>query len=585
MKNENSGGHMTGAAPTREFGADEIRSALGRVVGSETFSRSERSRDLLQYVIERDLNGEADRLKGFSIALDVFDREDSFDPSTDAVVRVQAGRLRDLLDTYYAGEGKDDRIRISVPRGSYVPAYECLSCVSPPREAAEGDEAATAADEPAGETPADGVRRVASFDMRLVWPAVAFVVLLLCANVWLLVTSEIARVSESRMHAQAEAAAPAPARPAPSLYLPSVTLARGMDEPLRAALEDAIPRFGSVIYRTDKSVTVDEPLSDFYIRAVPSGRNSVHLQLYDRESGILIATDQVPGDLDQDDLEDHVARVASRFLPVGGVIYAFLESEDRLNPLTRCLVLASAYFNNQTEERHAEAYRCHEDLMHQGVNFALVYANLASLAVEVDTDGYGYPFDPDPGEAVRFGRRAVELAPGSAQAYRSLARALQIAGETGPALGFVKQATMLNPYDLGIAASYADTLISAGDFLKATEVMERVTQAAPVHPTWWDFTTFIAAFQVGRMDLVALSSRNLGGHARAHYCAARMIAADMMGDEELREKMLLEITGNRSEFADDPRAFYARFMPSEAADKLVEALRHAGLPEPVRDGG
>jgi hypothetical protein len=36
-------------------------------------------------------------------------------------VRVEANRLRRTIDRYYAGSGAHDRIRIHLPRGSYVP--------------------------------------------------------------------------------------------------------------------------------------------------------------------------------------------------------------------------------------------------------------------------------------------------------------------------------------------------------------------------------------------------------------------------------------------------------------------------------
>jgi hypothetical protein len=101
----------------------EIKAALDTILRSDTFARSERSRELLRYLVEKELAGESDRLKGFSIAMDVFGREDNFDPSTDAVVRVQARRLRDMLDAYYRDEGFASTVRISIPRGSYVPAY------------------------------------------------------------------------------------------------------------------------------------------------------------------------------------------------------------------------------------------------------------------------------------------------------------------------------------------------------------------------------------------------------------------------------------------------------------------------------
>ena len=550
MKNDDARLQIPGSLEPERFEPAVIRAELDRILHSDTFARSERSRALLSYVIERDLQGEADRLKGFAIALDVFDREDSFDPSTDAVVRVQAGRLRDLLDSYYASEGAQDEVRISIPRGSYVPAYDCMRTLAE----APADEQERPLAGPVAEASVQnaargligqivtegrtGLRRKLYLDMRLIWLAFSLVVALLGVNIWLLVGQKAdvpGTVEIASMTAQPETE---PVKVSPSAYLPSVSILSDIGGPLRSALEDAIPRFGSVVYRTDRSATVNEPLADFYLRAVPAGLSSMNIQLYHRESGILIATDQVPGGLDAQAMDQHLSRIASRFLPVGGVIYAFLETENRLNPLTRCLVLASAYFNKQDAGRHRDAYQCNEALLAKGMNSALVYANLASLTAEVVTDHYSYPTGADFEQAITYGRRAVELAPASSQAQRSLAWALQAAGETEPALDVIREAHALNPYDLSIAASYANTLIATGDFETAVTIMERTTQASPVHPTWWDFATFVAAFETGRYDLVSLSSRNLVGHERSHYCAARLIAADLEGDNALRDEML-----------------------------------------------
>lgn len=590
MKNDDARLQIPGSLEPERFEPAVIRAELDRILHSDTFARSERSRALLSYVIERDLQGEADRLKGFAIALDVFDREDSFDPSTDAVVRVQAGRLRDLLDSYYASEGAQDEVRISIPRGSYVPAYDCMRTLAE----APADEQERPLAGPVAEASVQnaargligqivtqgrtGLRRKLYLDMRLIWLAFSLVVALLGVNIWLLVGEKAdapGTVEIASMTAQPETE---PVKVSPSAYLPSVSILSDIGGPLRSALEDAIPRFGSVVYRTDRSATVNEPLADFYLRAVPAGLSSMNIQLYHRESGILIATDQVPGGLDAQAMDQHISRIASRFLPVGGVIYAFLETENRLNPLTRCLVLASAYFNKQDAGRHRDAYQCNEALLAKGMNSALVYANLASLTAEVVTDHYSYPPGADFEKAIAYGRRSVELAPASSQAHRSLAWALQAAGETEPALDVIREAHALNPYDLSIAASYANTLIATGDFETAVTIMERTTQASPVHPTWWDFATFVAAFETERYDLVSLSSRNLVGHERSHYCAARLIAADLEGDNALRDEMLTTITRSGDHFFRDPLAFYRRIMPEAAAEKLVSALRDAGLP-------
>ena len=112
----------------------DIEDALERVLSSKTFTRSARGRELLAYLVEQEQAGNGGMLKEFSIAQDVFDKDDQFDPSIDAVVRVQAGRLRDNLTSYYADEGAHDGVRISIPLGTYVPSYEINENAAPGAE-------------------------------------------------------------------------------------------------------------------------------------------------------------------------------------------------------------------------------------------------------------------------------------------------------------------------------------------------------------------------------------------------------------------------------------------------------------------
>jgi adenylate cyclase len=100
-----------------------IQDALQRVLASRDFRNSERKRRFLKFVVQETLAGRADRIKAYSIALDAFDRDPSFNPGADPVVRIEAGRLRRCLEHYYLGEGAADRIRITIPKGSYVPHF------------------------------------------------------------------------------------------------------------------------------------------------------------------------------------------------------------------------------------------------------------------------------------------------------------------------------------------------------------------------------------------------------------------------------------------------------------------------------
>jgi hypothetical protein len=78
----------------------------------------------LTFVDDKTLAGEERAIKGYTIATQALGRGDDFDPQSDPIVRVEAGRLRRALDAYYAGEGAQDPLRIVIPRGGYVPHFE-----------------------------------------------------------------------------------------------------------------------------------------------------------------------------------------------------------------------------------------------------------------------------------------------------------------------------------------------------------------------------------------------------------------------------------------------------------------------------
>ena len=118
--------------------ADEIRSALDRVLASEPFRGSPQLAAFLRYVVETTLRGEADRLKGYTIAIEALGRSESFDPQTDPIVRVEAVRLRRAMSRYYGDEGSREPVIIELPLGSYVPIFRRAVTVPPARAPMRG---------------------------------------------------------------------------------------------------------------------------------------------------------------------------------------------------------------------------------------------------------------------------------------------------------------------------------------------------------------------------------------------------------------------------------------------------------------
>ena len=74
-----------------------IREQLNGVLENVLFAHAERLSRFLKFVVDETLDGRADRLNQYAIAIEVFDRDETFEPSVDAIVRVEAGRLRSKL--------------------------------------------------------------------------------------------------------------------------------------------------------------------------------------------------------------------------------------------------------------------------------------------------------------------------------------------------------------------------------------------------------------------------------------------------------------------------------------------------------
>lgn len=103
---------------------DEMRRHLEQVLASPPFQTSPRMRNFLRFLCEEHFGGRSDMLKELVLAVEVFDKPDDFDPGTNAVVRVEAGRLRRLLARYHSEHGSGDDLILSVPKGSYAPRFE-----------------------------------------------------------------------------------------------------------------------------------------------------------------------------------------------------------------------------------------------------------------------------------------------------------------------------------------------------------------------------------------------------------------------------------------------------------------------------
>src|SRR5688572_3573728 len=106
-----------------------VRGQLEKILASEVFGRADRMSRFLRFIVQETLKGNGAQLKEYLIGVEVFDRESSYDPRTDPVVRGEARRLRTKLMEYYEHEGKDDLVRIQLPKGSYSVVFQASSAI------------------------------------------------------------------------------------------------------------------------------------------------------------------------------------------------------------------------------------------------------------------------------------------------------------------------------------------------------------------------------------------------------------------------------------------------------------------------
>ena len=101
-----------------------IRDQLARVLASATFQQGDRLKRFLSFIVLEATAGRRNELKEYVIGVQVFGKEDTFDPRTDPIVRVQARRLRAKLVRYYREEGRADETIIELPKGGYAPVFK-----------------------------------------------------------------------------------------------------------------------------------------------------------------------------------------------------------------------------------------------------------------------------------------------------------------------------------------------------------------------------------------------------------------------------------------------------------------------------
>lgn len=567
--------------------ADEVRAELERLAASPELDVPARARKFLRYIVEETLAGHADRIKAYTVGIEVFERDPGFDAQNDPVVRIEAGRLRRALERYYLVAGLSDPVVISIPKGGYVPRFE--------RHVMLGAGSAALAVPPAGSPAVPPPPR--RWSLWLGAGTAALAISLLGFALW----GTSSKVSMPAI----------PALPGSTLVvMPFANLgelpeAKIYADGLTEEVVSQLARFRelSVLGReTSRSMPSGADVAQIRralgVRYVLEGsvraatnRLRVTSRLLDAQTGAVLWSQTYDDDLHVRDLfaiQDDVAqKVATAVAQPYGIIFraderrAGSKAPDDLEAYG-CTLQFYAYRAALSAESHAAVGACLERAITVHPNYATAWAMLSILYLDEDRFGFNPKASAIP-RSIDAARRASRLDPENVRALQALMMVLFFAQQPVEALAAGERAVALNPNDTELLAEFGSRLGQAGYWDRGTALLEQALARNPGHSGFYNGVLAHAAYM--RRDYrraeVLLRQVSLEKFPLYHFVAAIIYAQLGMTQEaaEARDQFLKM----RPRFFDnwDQEAAKRNYRPEDAMH-LAQGARKAGFPVPSR---
>jgi TolB-like protein len=568
---------------------DEVRAQLERMTASDDFNRSPQLGAFLRFVVESVLQGKSDRIKAYTIGVDVLRRDAKFDPQLDPIVRVEATRLRRTIDRYYAGLGADDTVRIDLPRGSYIPTFIRRPTLP-------------------------GVTAHSSTLDRF-WS----IRLLLVAAVALIVIAAVVALSQRHAPApgaattpsgtsQPTAAALPPGNGLPVLMMPPFEVV-GTPGPrsiaarsLQETLSNAFTHFDLVNIQLEsadhqaaagnEAAPARDTNADYRfsgsVEYGDDGAARLLFRLIDVADGSIVWSrvfDRVLGGDDKAAAEERIVReLAGTLLQPFGVIYAYQRAKvlggTLTDPRYRCLVEVIDSFRSFDPAQQERGRDCLEQLTTRDPGFALGFSYLAA----VDLRDYLYDFGTRPGDApplergLTAARRGVELNPESSRAYEMVFVIQFARHELTAAFDAATKAITLNRYDMRLLGSYGARLIASGDIDKGLATLRQAGNDGTVRPPFEEFFLFLGEYLRGDITSAIFHADQITNDSFQLGLIARALAAAAKGDSEAATRALSRLVALNPAWREDTRGTLARFFYAPAiVERLAGDLAAAGL--------
>jgi adenylate cyclase len=531
----------------------EVQAQLARILASSDFTGAERAARFLRFLVEETLAGRGDQLKEYSIAIAVFDRDASFDPSTNPAIRVEASRLRRRLEHYYLTHGHADPLLIEIPRGTYVPAF------SPRADVLHLEEDLAAA------LPA-GAAAGALFPIGLPGgPAIAVLPFenlgeagdaLLGDGITVEIITALARFREFHV-----------------LGRNTVFQHRGT-------------RNAQTLHR---ELGVDYVLDGSLRRE--ANRLRVNAQLVVAATGVVAWVERYERDWSvgsifeiQDEIANHVVSTVAQ--PHGVIARPQLAVAKRKPPeqldTYDCLLLFYDYAAHHMPATHATVRAALEQEVTEEPSVSSLWAALS--IVHTDTWRFGFNAEGARADAREQGLQeahtAVELDPMDPLAYHALFLAQFVRGDLKGFHEAADRALSLNPNNSDILADYGLHLTLCGEMARGIVLLKVALSLNPEPPDWYWFPFFLWHFErqefEGALDM-ALRARSEEFFWTHLMHAVAYAAVGMPGEARAAGKRLLDVYPG---FPAVARTELARWVGPARVESSVALLARAGIAIP-----
>ena len=555
---------------------EEVRAELERITTSDVFVSSPQLASFLSFVVEAVLHGKSDRIKGYTIGVEVLRRDIKFDPQIDPIVRVEATRLRRAMERYYAGPGLTDAVIIDLQRGSYAPnfRYRAETLIDP--------------DQP----PVNEKR----FPRWLLISGTFALVACLAAAVVLFVTRHEQITFPGFKQASEDLRALPPGNGMPNLIVQNfetrgVADSRSFSAPaLRGKIIDAFSRFDGI----NIVAAANQPLGKIgyrlggLIEYLDDGTTNVRFDLTDAADEVTVwskSFERKAGSGDLAEVENSISSsIAITLLQPFGVIKArdrakFLAGGNG-DPRYRCLLLTADFFRSFDPDESARARSCLEALTEIDHGFGDGFSYLASLNNREFVYGFGNSADNPRSldRALQLARRGIEVNPSNARAWQVLSTVLFSRHETTAAFVAVQKALELNPNDMIIVGEYGGRLITTGEFERGVEVLKRAVDDGGVRPSWHHFYFFLAAYMRNRLGDASHEADEMTSDTYTHGLFARALTSSLNGNKEKAEEVWKKLIALRPAWRDNPRDELDKYIfAPEILDRLLHDLAASGL--------